>query len=208
MRCSPPRVECQFPGGAGPEHPRGFTLLELMVAIVVLAVLLGVAAPTFTDVMRNRRLTSQINQLVYSLALTRSEAVKRVNTVTACKSATGSACGTVGVDWEDGWIVFSDPDGDQVFDAADGEVILQINQALLDGFTMRGSADVANAITLEPSGVSRAQGIFVLCAEGRTDYARLTDVSLAGRIAQGEDSDEDRIPESMDGTEITSCTSP
>ena len=128
--------------------------------------------------------------------------------MTACKSATGSACGTVGVDWEDGWIVFSDLDGDQAFESSDGGVILQIGQALLDGFTLRGSTDVANAVTFAPSGVSQAQGIFVLCTQGRTDYARLMEVSLAGRIRQGEDSDEDGIPEAMNGTEITSCTSP
>ena len=61
----PPRVAPRCAGEVGREHSHGFTLIELMIAIIVLAVFLGMAAPTFTDVIRNRRLTSQINQLVY-----------------------------------------------------------------------------------------------------------------------------------------------
>jgi type IV fimbrial biogenesis protein FimT len=55
----------------------GFTLLELMITIAVASVLAGLAAPTFTDLMKSSQLTTANNQVVASLHLARSEAVKR-----------------------------------------------------------------------------------------------------------------------------------
>jgi type IV fimbrial biogenesis protein FimT len=55
----------------------GFTLIELLITIVVLAVLLTLAAPSFRDVIQNNRVTAQANELVSALNLARSEAVKR-----------------------------------------------------------------------------------------------------------------------------------
>jgi type IV fimbrial biogenesis protein FimT len=56
---------------------RGFTLLELMVTLAVLAVLITVGIPAFGDMVRNNRVTAQTNELVSALNIARSEAVKR-----------------------------------------------------------------------------------------------------------------------------------
>jgi prepilin-type N-terminal cleavage/methylation domain-containing protein len=70
--------------------PRGFTLVELMVAIMVLAILLGLAVPSFRDASLGSRLAGYANDMVASSQLARSEAVKRNRLVVIC--ATG-ACG-------------------------------------------------------------------------------------------------------------------
>lgn len=186
----------------------GFTLLELLMVITIMAALLALAAPSFVSVIRNNRLTAQVNQLVYSLTLARSEAVKRGAPVSMCKSSNGTACQTTGVNWENGWMVFSDLDRDGVYDAADGEELLQITQPLTEGYTLRGSTELVDRVTFDPLGVSRVQGTFMLCAGNRTDYARASGVNLAGRIRRGDDNDRDGIPERLDGSEITSCVAP
>ena len=56
---------------------QGFTLLELMVAIAVLAILATVGVPSFQDLIQNNRVTTQTNELVTALNLARTEAVKR-----------------------------------------------------------------------------------------------------------------------------------
>jgi type IV fimbrial biogenesis protein FimT len=59
------------------ERYRGFTLLELMVTLAVLAILITVGIPAFGDMVQNNRVTAQTNELVSALNTARSEAVKR-----------------------------------------------------------------------------------------------------------------------------------
>lgn len=56
---------------------RGFTLLELMVTIAVLAILTTIAIPNFRDLVQSNRVTTQANELVSALTFARMEAVKR-----------------------------------------------------------------------------------------------------------------------------------
>lgn len=74
----------QVSGSRARRSPAGFTLLELMVAITVLAIGLGLAVPSFMDLIRQNRLTTQTNGLMAALAIARSEAVKRGTPVTLC----------------------------------------------------------------------------------------------------------------------------
>jgi type IV fimbrial biogenesis protein FimT len=56
---------------------RGFTLLELLAAIAVVAILVGVGVPSFRMMIQNNRVTTQTNELVTALNFARTEAVKR-----------------------------------------------------------------------------------------------------------------------------------
>ena len=186
-------------------RPNGVTLVELLMVLAIMGVLLTLAAPTFADAIRNNRLTSQVNRMVFALTLGRSEAVKRAGPVTLCKSSTAAGC-TPAAQWHEGWIAFADADRDQVYDPGDGESLLRIDEALIDGYSLRGSSAIADAVTFDANGTSQVQGTFVVCLGERIDHARLTGISLAGRIRKGTDLDGDRIPEDFDSTEITSCT--
>jgi type IV fimbrial biogenesis protein FimT len=84
---------------------RGFTLIELMTAILVLGIVLGFAIPGFREMTRNNRIAGAQNDLLTALALARNEALHRSTTVSICASADGASCGT---DWTRGWIVFTD----------------------------------------------------------------------------------------------------
>jgi type IV fimbrial biogenesis protein FimT len=86
----------------------GFTLVELMFGIAVVAILMAVAVPTFRSFINNNRVTAAQNDLVAALNLARSEAARRSTPVSVCASTDGAACATK-TDWPFGWIVFRDP---------------------------------------------------------------------------------------------------
>lgn len=88
----------------------GFTVLELVVTIAMIAVLVAIGIPTFDRMLTNSRLTASSNALVSSLQYARAEAVKYGDGVTICATADGIICANTN-DWSIGWMVFTDADG-------------------------------------------------------------------------------------------------
>jgi type IV fimbrial biogenesis protein FimT len=116
---------------------RGFTLIELMTAILVLGNLFAMALPSYREVTRNNRTTAAQNDLVTAFALARSESIRRSTTVSVCASSTGTSC-TGGTDWAVGWIAFTDAATAGTVDG--GDEILQKWPALTGDTLLAGSA--------------------------------------------------------------------
>lgn len=113
----------------------GFTLVELIVTMVVAAIILSIAVPALQAVIQQNRIVTQVDQFVGDLNFARSEAITRGGPVTVCKSADGATCTTSG-SWEQGWIVFTDPNNIGVVDAGAGETILRVRGPLEQGATL------------------------------------------------------------------------
>lgn len=86
---------------------RGFTLIELMITLAVAAVVLGIALPSFTQMMRNNNSIAIGSELSAALNYARSEAVKRSKRVSICASSDGLSC-LAANNWGQGWLVFVD----------------------------------------------------------------------------------------------------
>lgn len=141
-----------------PQPPSGFTLVEMLVALCVVAVLAALAAPLARSFGASAVLSSTANGFLSQLVLARSEAIKRNGPVALCTSADGASCTGAG-GWEQGWIVFHDPNGNGTREA--GERVLQWLQALPDGLHLRGNASMARYVSFAPSGATRtATGAF------------------------------------------------
>lgn len=167
----------------------GFTIIELMITIAILAVLVAAVAPSFMEIIRMNRLQTQSNALFTSLMLARSEAVKRNYPVVVCKSADGADCTGAG-NWEQGWLVFPDKDRDNTLDA--DEPVIRAVGALSGGNTLRTGANYANRVTYRPDATASQADSFRLCGANAVDEeARQIVVSLTGRprMQKGLDAD-------------------
>jgi type IV fimbrial biogenesis protein FimT len=118
---------------------KGYTLVELFVAIAVLGILLTLAIPVYQNFVANNRATTQVNQLVAAINLARSEAVKRHNTVILCASSDGKNCGK---QWRDGWLIFVDKQSSGQVDS--GDEVLRVYQALPAGDQLTLSSSRSN----------------------------------------------------------------
>lgn len=105
------------------KNQSGFTLYELMIVLLIVGVVLSYGIPNMTEFRQNGRMTSTANDLHSSFHLARSEAARSKTNITICASANSMAdAPTCGGEFEAGWIVFEDNDGDIAVDG--GEAIL------------------------------------------------------------------------------------
>lgn len=120
----------------------GFTLIELLVTLAVLAVVMAMAAPSFTGLIQSNRLTTAANELVAALQTARVEAVRRNRRVALCPTTNGTSCSGDASNWTR-VIVFADTNSDGAVSAGE-EVIkdVQVTQANA-AITVVGAGSVA-----------------------------------------------------------------
>lgn len=160
---------------------RGFTLVELMVTLSVLAIVLGLAAPSFRDFILNNRLTAQINDLVADISLARSEAAVRGVRVTMCTSADLNVCLNAGNIWQSGRIVFIDSNSNGTREST--EQILKRSESLGSSNTLIASGfSNTTFLSFKPYGglEPATGGSFKLCDPNLTT-GRAVVVAATGR---------------------------
>lgn len=185
------------PNNALPRNSRGFTLIELMVGLAVMALLMMVAVPSFQSTIASSRVTTITNDLVGALAAARTEAIRRGVRVTVCASADSASCATTG-DWSQGWVVFTDINRDAAVTPPDADpataddVILTTSSAIPAGISVKGNASAALFVSYAPDGQTKTTaggawlGKLQVCSDNTqlsdARRARLLDINTTGRV--------------------------
>lgn len=126
---------------------QGFTLIELLIALSIAAILLAIAVPSYSGSRLNSQLRASANDLIGSINLARSEAIKGGATVTLCASSNGQTCGGA---WNQGWIVLRGAD------------VLHSVSAVPTGFQLTESSGTATLL-FQSTGVDATPASFTLC---------------------------------------------
>jgi type IV fimbrial biogenesis protein FimT len=129
----------------------GFTLTEILITLSIISILLSIAAPSFSSLITEIKITTQSNELLSMLILTRSEAIKRNQRVTMCKSANNLTCTNEG-NWDQGWIIFTD--NPPIGETDENDVILRTHATLTGNNSIIGNQNVRNYISYTPNGRS------------------------------------------------------
>ncbi len=161
-------------------RPHGFTLIELMIALVIIAILMVIGLPSMSEFIKNERLTSQINSLNSYLQYARSEAITRHSQVIVCASSSGSSCS--GGDWQDGWLVYIDKDEDGSYSS--GDEITRVHDAL-KGDTTIGSTGGSEVVYDNRGFSPDSSATFSICDDRGASKGKSITISNTGRVRQG-----------------------
>lgn len=180
-------------------HTAGFTLVELMVTLTISAILIGVAIPSFRTFITNNAVENLQGRLAGAITFARSEAATRNSVVTLCSSNTGTSC--VANQWQAGWIVFVDSNGNQTADPVAGAVpaeeILQryeSNNTYPIKFQQEaagaGAAAPLSAISFTSQGFVRGEirAFATFCSpDNKPQYTKGLTVERSGRVMQAKE---------------------
>jgi type IV fimbrial biogenesis protein FimT len=145
---------------------RGLTLIELLIAGAVLALSLTLVLPGLQNFLLAAQARAEADRLMASLQLARAQAISRNQRAGVCPVAAGEApFARCGKQYEQGWFVFLDADGDGVFDAGVDPVLRHFD-AMPPGFGLfnrAGSRRITERLSFWPDGSSRRSLTLQVC---------------------------------------------
>lgn len=149
---------------------QGFTMVELMITLVIAAILVAIAVPSFQTTVKNNHMVNSANATVGALQYARSQAVSRANSVYLGQRN--------GIDWAGGIVVWFDEDGDGVYDANEE---LRVWEAFGGDLVLTTTTDQYQFLS---TGALTDATEMTLCDSGRSgETGRTIEILVSGMVA-------------------------
>jgi len=165
----------------------GFTLLEMLLAVAIAAILLIIGVPAFQDFGARQRMSTAMHALQSQLVLARNEAIRFNVPVIVCPGNLDHGCSDDS-DWSHGWIVFSDFNGDGQYQNL--ETVHRI-EAGVEQLVVHSSSGRPRLRFYPNGSAPGSNGSITFCDWRGPAQARKLVISNTGRIRRGDAPDLD-----------------
>jgi type IV fimbrial biogenesis protein FimT len=167
------------PFNVAARRANGFTIVELVISTALLAILIQLAVPQFSQILANWQRDQVTRAMTDHLMLARSEAIRWSQRVVMCSSEDGRQCAPpASKEWKSGWLVFRDVDANGQFNEADK--LIAVSQAAGNVQSIRGNALIQRFVFM-PTGMM-ASGMGTIEIVPRTGISQKIIVNRIGRI--------------------------
>ena len=153
---------------------RGYTLLEFLLTLTVIAILTTMAAGGMQRLRARIVMNTNINNLIHAIHDARSRALISGDEVVICPTRSGSRCDAE-TSWEAGWLAFQAAAPGETQPAPDSRMSVSEPMA---GLTVRANRQT---FVLRPFGRRSTNGTLVFCHPQGLTGARAVIVSYTGK---------------------------
>ena len=157
----------------------GFTLVEVLVVLSITAIIVGVATPSFMNIIANNRVAAASSELLITLNLGKSEAIRSRQTTLLCKSPNGTQCDN-GASWAGGLLLFQDDDNSG--DVSNDERIIKVIPASEPSLNFAHTGSSPNNIRFNGKGHTNSNGHFCIYNSYKQENSRAVVFTQSGRI--------------------------
>jgi type IV fimbrial biogenesis protein FimT len=182
----------------------GISIVELVVSLAIVSILATTGVPAFSSFIQSNRLSESAFDVLGTIHLARTEAVKRRARVVLCRSADPvlptPSCGGSPNTWTTGWLVFASGDSNNTYEAAT-DTLLGIGLVNSSNVTVISNSTSDNNLEYNSDGTTNESGgtaRFAVCDKRGGAYGRQINIPPHGR------------PKFIKGASATpiNCTSP
>ena len=160
-----------------PGQAPGFSLIELMVVVAIASILLGLALPSFRELVQAQRGHAASHLLTTELAMARNTAIVRRSPVTVCPSRGDGLC-RGDADWSTGWLMYRDPTRSAQPSSPD-EILRESRQPVHDSVRIQTTPGRLR-VRYQPEGFSGGSNLTLRICTGQRLHGEVI-VNNAGR---------------------------
>ena len=160
-----------------PGWQNGLTLMELITALAISAILLAAATPSIQQQMMKYRLDSESRRLFTDLQFARMHAITHQQSIVLCPDRGDGHCADPSA-WQAGWLIFRDEDRDRNRQTQESIVRFGVAMPQLTGVSSSGR----NRIRFLPDGSAAGSNLTIrICSHPKLPWRRIT-LSNSGRL--------------------------
>ncbi|OAL80872.1 fimbrial biogenesis protein FimT [Acinetobacter sp. SFB] len=154
------------------KQKNGFTLIELIITLAIVAIIVSIALPYFHDIMARQEIKNISNKLISSIQLAKSHAAIHHTNVVLCPSQNKVSCQSS--HWNSGFIVFLDSNKNRQVDADEKIISIETTELKYGNLDWRGTLRTPSVTFQAENGLPNgSNGSFYYCSNYQQTHYKI-----------------------------------